>query len=170
MTVREAIENRYSVRAYKPDHIEEEKLELVLDAARLAPSSRNSQAWKFIVVKDPQLKTAMIEAAHNQKFVGEAPVIIVGVTLEPEHIMRCGVPAGAVDLAIAIDHITLQAVELGLGTCWIGSFYQDKVRKLLQIPQKYKVISLTPLGYPADKPGLKSRKSLDEIIAYDRFD
>ncbi|MBN2543343.1 nitroreductase family protein [bacterium] len=169
MTVREAIMSRYSVRAYKSEPIEDEKLELVLDAARLAPSASNAQEWKFIVVKEPQLRESMIEAAHDQVFVGEAPVIIVGVSLDPEHLMRCGVSAGVVDLTIAIDHITLQAAELGLGTCWIGSFYQDKVKRLLNIPDEYKVISLTPLGYPADKPKPKSRKKLDEIIVYNRF-
>ncbi|GAI33461.1 unnamed protein product, partial [marine sediment metagenome] len=101
--------------------------------------------------------------------VGEAPVVIAAVALEPDYVMRCGVPAYAVDLAIAVDHITLQAVELRLGTCWIGAFYQDQVREILKIPDDCKVVALLPVGYPATSRGLKNRKSLKEIICYETF-
>ncbi len=169
MTVMEAIEKRRSVRAYKKDPIPEEKLLRVLDAARLAPSANNRQAWKFVVVKDEEKRKKLIKAAANQSFVGEAPVVIAAVALNPTHVMRCEVPSYAVDLAIAVDHMTLVAVEEGLGTCWIGAFYQDEVRKILNIPEKYKVVALLPLGFPADSPGKKYRKSLEEIVCYDTF-
>jgi nitroreductase len=83
--------------------------------------------------------------------------------------MRCGVPEYAVDLAIAVDHMTLQAVELGLGTCWIGAFSQEEVKRILKIPENCKVVALLPVGYPADTPGPKSRKSLGEVVCYETF-
>jgi len=96
-------------------------------------------------------------------------VVIAAVALQPEYVMRCEVPAYAVDLAIAVDHMTLVAVEEGLGTCWIGAFYQDEVKRILNIPREYKVVALLPLGFPADTPGEKYRKPLNEIVCYEVF-
>lgn len=170
MEVKEAIQTRRSVRAYQDKEVPEEKIKKVLEAARSAPSANNQQPWKFIVVKDPKNREKLTRAAANQSFVGEAPVIIIAVALQPESVMRCGVPKYPVDLAIAVDHMTLLAVDEGLGTCWIGAFYQDEVRKILNIPEKYKVVALLPLGFPADKPGSKFRKPLEEIVCYESFD
>ncbi|MBL7141817.1 nitroreductase family protein [Patescibacteria group bacterium] len=169
MDVHQAIKNRYSVRRYKSDSIPEEKLIRVLQAGRLAPSAHNAQAWKFVVVQDNKKRKKLVRAAHNQSFIGRAPVVIAAVALDPEHIMGCGVPAYAVDLAIAVDHLTLAAVAEGLGTCWIGAFNQDQVREILNIPEKYKVVALLPLGFPADEPGVKTRKELKEIVCYNSF-
>ena len=169
MEVKEAIKARRSVRAYQDREVPEEKIKKVLEAAQLAPSANNRQPWKFVVVRDPQRREQLARAAANQSFVGEAPVIIVAVALQPEYIMRCGVPSYPVDLAIAVDHMTLSAVDEGLGTCWIGAFYQDEVKRILNIPEKYKVVALLPLGFPADKPESKFRKPLEEIICYETF-
>jgi len=168
MNVAEAIKNRYSCRSYKADPVPEEKLKRVLEAARLAPSAHNEQECKFVVVRDDNKRREVAEAA-GQGFIAEAPVIIAAVALEPEHIMRSGNPAYAIDLAIAVDHMTLQATEEGLGTCWIGAFSQEEVKKVLEVPEEYKVVALMPLGFPAEKGRPKSRKSLDEIISYDKF-
>ena len=169
MDVHEAIKNRRSVRAYKPDPIPEESLEKVLEAARLAPSAHNDQDWKFIVVKDSEKRKQLAEAARSQSFIAEAPVVIVAVALNPERVMSCEVPAYAINLTIAIDHMTLQACEQGLGTCWIGAFSQEQVKKILNIPDQYKVVALLPLGFPADSPKPKTRKGLEEIICYENF-
>lgn len=169
MEVREAIKKRYSVRTYKLDPVPEEKLNKVLEAARLAPSAHNAQECKFIVVKDEQKRKQLAEAAHGQDFVGKAPMVIVAVALNPEDMLSSGVPAYALNLAIAIDHMTLQAVEEGLGTCWIGAFSQEQVKQILNIPDKYKVVVLLLLGFPADKAGSKIRKRISEIICYDKF-
>jgi len=126
MDVYEAIKTRRSVRAYQEKDIPEDVLKRILEAARLAPSAGNRQQWKFIVVRDPELRKKLVPAANNQQFVGQAPVIIVAVALEPDRVMSCEVPAYAVDLAIAVDHITLAATAEGLGTCWIGAFSQVK--------------------------------------------
>ncbi len=169
MNIYEAIKIRRSVRAYQKKVVPEEALNRILEAARLAPSAKNRQEFKLIVVKDEQTRKKLVEVANNQQFVGEAPVVIAAVGLTPGYNMRCDVPTDPVDVAIAIDHITLAAVEEGLGTCWIGSFFQDKARELLEIPSSYKVIELLTLGYPTDSPKPKSRKSLNEIVCYEKF-
>lgn len=168
MDVFQVIKKRYSCRSYKAEPVPEEKLRKVLEAARLAPSAHNTQEWKFIVVRDTKKRKEVTEAA-NQSFINEAPVIIVAVGLNPDDILSSGTPDYIVNLAIAVDHMTLQATEEGLGTCWIGAFSQEKVKKVLGIPKKYRVAFLMPLGYPAEKGRPKTRKSLEEIISYDRF-
>ena len=168
MNVFEAIKNRYSCRSYKTEPVPEEKLKKVLEAARLAPSAHNEQEWKFVVVKNLEKRREVSEAA-GQSFIAEAPVIIAAVATDPEHIMSSGVPAYVVDLAIAVEHMALQAVEEELGTCWIGAFGQEEVKKVLNIPDEYKVVALMPLGFSADKPKEKIRKKLDEIVSEDTF-
>lgn len=169
MQIHEAIKNRRSVRAYKSDPIPEQSLRKVLEAARLAPSAHNDQDWKFIIIKDIKKKKQLAQAARSQSFIAEAPVVIAAVALNPERVMSCEVPAYAINLTIAVDHMTLQACEEGLGTCWIGAFSQEEVKKVLNIPDKYKVVALLPLGFPADSPKPKIRKSLEEIICYENF-
>lgn len=170
MDVFEAIKTRRSVRSYKLEPVPEEKLNKVLEAGRLAPSAHNSQDYKFVVVRDEQKRKDLAQAAAGQRFVGEAPVVIAAVSLGPERLMSCGVPAYAVDLAIAIDHMTLAAASQGLGTCWIGAFSQEEVKRILEIPGGYKVAALLPLGFPADQPSQKSRKSLDELVCSEKFE
>lgn len=169
MQVHEAIKNRRSVRAYKSDPVPEQSLRKVLEAARLAPSAHNDQDWKFIVIKDIKKRKQLAQAAQSQSFIAEAPVVIAAVALNPERVISCEVPAYAINLTIAVDHMTLQACEQGLGTCWIGAFSQEQVKKILNIPDKYKVVALLPLGFPADSPRPKTRKSLKEIICYENF-
>ncbi|RLC40210.1 MAG: nitroreductase [Candidatus Nealsonbacteria bacterium] len=168
MEVFEAITKRRSVRKYKPEPIPEEKLRRILEAARLAPSAHNAQEWRFIVVREEERRKKIAEASH-QSFVAEAPVIIVLVSLNPEHIMSGGAPAYAVDLGIAGEHIALQAVEEGLGTCWIGAFSQEKVKEILNIPAQYKVVALLTLGYPADKDEGKERKDFNQVVSFEEF-
>lgn len=169
MNIEEAIKRRYSVRAYQSKEVARESLERVLGAARLAPSAHNSQPWKFIVVQDEQKRKQLAKAAE-QSFVAEAPVVIVAVALETKEVLSSGVPAYAVNLAIAIDHITLAAIGQGLGTCWVGAFSQDKVKEILEIPAGCQVIALLPLGFPADRPGPKTRKGLEEIVSWEKYD
>ncbi|HOK29777.1 MAG TPA: nitroreductase family protein [bacterium] len=169
MDVYDAIKTRRSVRAYQDKPVPEDVLKRILEAARLAPSASNRQDWKFIVVRDSGNRRAVAQAANNQMFIAQAPVIIVAVSLNPDRIMSCEVPSYAVDLAIAVDHITLAATAEGLGTCWIGAFSQREMKKVLDIPERYKVVTLTPLGYPADSPRPKVRKPLEEIVCYEKF-
>lgn len=163
MELFEAIKERRSVRAYEDKAVEKEKLIKIFEAARLAPSACNLQEWRFVVATDKEKRRALMDAANNQAFVAQAPVVIACCAETDEQKMRCGELCYPIDVAIAIDHITLAAVALGLGTCWIGSFYPDKVRKILNIPESIKVVELLTLGYPADTPRAKTRKSLEEI-------
>ena len=114
-------------------------------------------------------KAELAKEATSYSFIGDAPVIIVAVTLDPDYVMPGGIPTHPVDIAIALDHMTLVAVEGGLGTCWIGGFYQDQVKQILSIPEKYKVVALLPVGYPAESPRKKPRKPLEEVVCYDSF-
>lgn len=169
MELKEAIRKRQSVRDYEDKPVPEEKLRNVLEAARLAPSANNRQPWKFVVVKERKRRQELAQAANGQTFIGESPIIIAAVATNPEHIMTCGVPSYAVDLAIAVDHMTLAAVDEGLGTCWIGAFSQQKVREILRIPAKYRVVTLLPLGFPGKEREMKLRKSLEEIVCHETF-
>lgn len=169
MDVFTAIKGRRSVRAYQEREIEEEKLNKVLEAGRLAPSASNRQEWKFIVVKDEQTRRKLGQAANGQGFVGEAPVVIVICATETQHVMPCGQLSYPIDLAIATDHMTLEAYELGLGTCWIGAFHEAKVKEILSIPDNIRVPILFPLGYPSHKSSPKPRKNLSEVVSYEKY-
>ncbi len=170
MNVAEAIRTRRSVRAYADRPVPEDVLGRILEAARLAPSGNNRQPWRFVVVTEPALRAKLAAAANGQRFVAEAPVVIAGVGLTPERQMRCGIPGDPVDLAIALDHLSLAAVGEGLGTCWIGAFDQDPVRALLGVPDTARVVELMTLGYPADRPREKTRHPIETVVGRERFD
>jgi nitroreductase len=169
MELKEVIEKRESIRDYEDKPIPQDKLLRVLEAARLAPSGSNRQPWKFVVVKDRQTRQKLAQAAEGQTFVGKAPVVIAAVATMLELVMICGVPEYPVDLAIAVDHLTLAAVDEGLGTCWIGAFSQEKVCDILKIPKSCRTVALLPLGFPKQPGRPKVRKSLDEIVCYETF-
>jgi len=171
MKVLEAIQKRRSVRKYKQDPIPEEALLRVLEAARLAPSGKNFQPWKFIIVKDKELKEKLARASAGQFFIAKAPIIVVGCGFPDKCYARMGryMKSWSVDVTIALEHLILQAQEEGLGTCWIGSFEEEEVKAILNVPEEVKVLALTPLGYPDEIPRFRGRKSLDEIISYDRY-
>jgi len=170
MDVFTAISQRSSVRAYKATDVEEDKLKKILEAGRLSPSASNRQEWKFIVVRDKETKKKLAKAAFGQTFIGEAPVVIVACGTESKAIMACGQPAYTVDVSIACAFMILQAYELGLGTCWIGAFKEDEVKRILKIPEEARVVAMTPLGYPNQPPSQKFRKSLDQIVCYGKYE
>lgn len=167
----DVVRKRKSVRTYADTPIPDETIREILEAARLAPSAKNLQEWKFIVVKDERTKRALVDVAKGQRFVGEAAAVIAGVATYTAYTMTNGVPACHVDLAIAMEHIALAAAEKGIGTCWIGAFYQDGARKLLGVPDDCLVIALMTLGYPREElaPGEKQRKSMEEILCWERY-
>ena len=170
MELKEAIKKRHAIRDYEDKVIPEEKLLQVLEAARLAPSASNRQQWKFVVVRDAKRRKELSRAAGGQAHIAEAPVVIAAVAMMPEYVMRCGVPAYAVDLAIAVDHMTLAAVDEGLGTCWIGAFSQEEARAILKVPEHYRIVTLLPIGFPKQPGKAKERKSLDGIVCYEIFE
>ena len=151
MDVHEAIRNRRSVRAYAPTPIPDHVMQRMKDALRLAPSACNNQPWKFVIVAEPDLKNRLVPATNGQAFIAEAPLVIIGVGLPDLAYKHMGGRGNSVDvdLAIALDHLTLAAAAEGLGTCWIGAFNEQKVKHLIQAPADARIIALTPLGYPA---------------------
>jgi nitroreductase len=164
-----SIRDRFSVRRFLDKPVEKEKLDQILEAARLSPSARNIQPYHFVVVDDPDKRSKLTEICMGQKFISEAPVSIVVCASNTDYVMTCGQPAYTVDAAIAAEHINLQAVELGLGTCWIGSFDHDKLAELINLPEAFKIITLLPIGYPATKKGKRNLKSIDELVSYNSF-
>lgn len=170
MNVMEAIKKRCSVRSYQNRPVEIEKVDKILEAARLAPSASNRQEWRFVVVQDRDTRQRLMKAAKNQPFVGEAPVVIVCCAKTDNHIMTCGQMCYPIDMAIAIEHMALEATEEGLGTCWVGAFYEDKVKEILGIPQDIRVVELLVLGYPTNPSSAhKDRLSIEEIVMHERW-
>ena len=166
MNLFDAIAHRRSVRSFLDKPIEREKLVSIFSAVRLAPSARNAQEWRFILVTDPDLREKLA-AAGGQPFLRQCPVIVAACAETDKRVMRCGEPAYPIDVAIAIDHLTLAATAMGLGTCWIGSFDPEPVKEALQIPKEVPVVELVAMGYPADaeRPVAdKQRLPLSEIL------
>ena len=165
----ELARKRYSVRVYKPDPVEDEKLQQVLEAARLAPTASNRQPFQFIVIHTKGRESELRRIYSASWFV-QAPIIIgaCGVTSESWQ-RRDGRNYCDVDVTIAMDHLILAATELGLGTCWVGAFDPDAAREVLGLPDDIEPIAFTPLGYPTDQPGYKSRKSLNAIVRYEHW-
>lgn len=169
MDVLSAIQGRRSIRKYSSRQVEEAVLGKVLEAARLSPSTGNRQNWKFIVVREQGTIAKLMEAAGGQSFVGEAPVILVSCGTDPEGVMMCGQHGYTIDLSIATAYMILEAYEQGLGTCWLGRFDEKKVKEILDIPDNVRVVTMTPLGYPAQTPSPKPRKDLEEIVCYEKY-
>ncbi len=164
------ISSRYSVRAYKPNPIEDEKLAKILEAARLAPTAANRQPFQVILIHTEGRKTEL-GRIYGQPWFVQPPLILC----------ICGVSSQAwvrsadkrryldVDVAIVMDHMILAATDLGLGTCWIAAFNAVAARQALQLPDEIEPLLFTPLGYPADAPGPKERKPLSELVRYERW-
>jgi nitroreductase len=168
MDVAKAIRSRYSCRQYVDKPIEKDKLQAILEAARQAPSAKNLQDWRFVVVTAKEAKKKLAEAANGQMFIQDAGAIVVACTVS-DHVMRCGQPIGPIDVAIALEHICLQATELGLATCWIGSFYPDKVKPIVAIPDGVTIVELMALGYPADSPKEHRREPIKAVVSFEQW-
>jgi len=171
MDLMDAIKTRRSIRKYKPAPVPESVVKEVLNAARLAPSADNAQPWKMIAVRDEQTKVKLAAASNGQKFIAQAPLVLVACGLPDEAFPTVGgyMSSHVMDVSIAFDHLTLAAHALGLGTCWIAWFKEDKVREILGIPEDVRVIALTPLGYPDEAPEKTPRKNLEELVVYERY-
>ncbi len=168
MDVMQAIKGRRSIRSYSSREVEDDKLKMVLEAGRLAPSASNMQDLKFIIVKDESTRNGLVEATGGQNFVGTAPVVLVGCGTA-ERVMHCGQLTYPIDVSIAMSFMLLEAYELGLGTCWMGHFDENKVKKILAIPEQIRVVAMTPLGYPSEEPEPRPRKKLSEFASFETF-
>lgn len=159
MAVMEVIRKRRSIRKYKPSEIPREHLIEILETGRLAPSAGNRQPWKFIVVRGSEQKRRLAEAARGQMFIADAAAVIVALA-EPETSPRwCDK-----DVMIAMENMVLAAAELGYGSCYIGAFEEEEVKRLLRIPGGLRVVILLPIGVPDESPPQRPRKGLDEVF------
>ncbi len=170
----DVIRTRRSIRSFRTDNIEDQVLNRVLDAARVAPSGSNRQPWRFIVVKDRETRNLLVPACRDQKFLAEAPAVVAICSLEiPSNRGNyMGEFSVLVDVSIAFDHLLLAARREGLGTCWIGAYDNNEVKKILGVPEKVQVAALTPLGYPKDPEAfqsVKDRKNLKDIVYYEKW-
>lgn len=170
MEFSELIRKRYSVRAYKPDPVEDGKLEQVLEAARLAPSAANRQPFQLIAIRTAG-REAELQRIYHREWFTQAPLVICACGKPAEGWVRGydGKNYTYVDVAIAMDHLILTAANLGLGTCWIAAFDPEAAREVLGLPDEVEPIVFTPLGYPADQSGLKERKPLSDLVRYERW-
>lgn len=199
LTTKEAIEKRRSIRKFRPDAVSQEIILELIESARLAPSGSNAQPWRFKIITDPMVKLKLAEAAYNQKFIAEAPVILVCCASLREYLDNMAL--GAQDLknikvvesdvaeiiteratilkslplsqlgliasfhvAIAIEHIVLRALDFGLGSCWVKLLDISKINNLFNWDENIFVVALLPLGYPAEDPKPRKRRTLNEVI------
>ena len=169
MEFSELIRNRYSVRAYRPDPVEEEKLEQVLEAARLAPTAANRQPFQMIVIHT-QGREDDLRRIYRRNWFVQAPLVVCICAIPDEGWVRMdGKGYTDVDATIAMDHLILAATDLGLGTCWIAAFDPAAAREVLGLPAGVEPIAFTPLGYAADQPGSKQRKPKPDLVRYERW-
>ena len=173
MDVFEAIKGRRSIRVFQNRDIPPETVDRLIDAARWAPSAGNIQPWEFIIVRKPETKRKLAEAALEQTFIEEAPVVIVVCADENRSSQGYGTRGKTLyclqDTAAATQNIHLAAYALGLGTCWVGAFREDEAKKILNIPSGVRPVAIIPVGYPAEKPQPRNRRPINQIIHYESF-
>jgi len=173
MDVFKAIKNRRSIRAFTEDQVSDSEVEKLIEAARFAPSAGNIQPWEFIVVLDQETKKGLREAALDQAFIEEAPVVIVVCA----NVWRSGQGYGSrginlyslQDTAAATENMLLAATALGLATCWVGAFREEQVKDMLKIPDGVRPIAIVPIGHAAEKPTPRSRRPSASIIHHDTY-
>jgi nitroreductase len=173
MDLSQVIRDRRSIRKYKETPVEWEKIEQVLNAARLAPSWKNQQCWRFLVLTDPTRRASLLAAFTDEnpgkKAIAMAPAIVVVCADPVESGVENGIEYFIADTAIAFEHLCLAAHELGLGTCWMGMFDEGVVKAALDIPAEIRIVGITPLGYPDQEPRPRPRKELGEIAYHDSW-
>lgn len=170
MEFEDLIQKRYSVRAYKPDPVEDDKLNQILEAARIAPTAANRQPFQIMVVHTQGREEELSKIYHKPWFV-QAPLLICAVGVPRNSWVRVDQRNYLdVDVAIVMDHLILAAANLGLGTCWVAAFNAQAAREALNLPKEVEPLIFTPLGYPADSAGEKVRKPLSELVRFERWD
>jgi nitroreductase len=186
MEVLEAIKTRRSIRKYKSTAVDDRTIETILEAACWAPSWANSQCWRFVVVREADIKNKLADTLFGvtdrpnraANAIRSAPVVIVAcaelrrsgyTTPEPRKPVTDKGDWYMFDTALAMQNLTLAAHSLGLGTVHIGAFDAKKVAEILKVPEGFCVVSMTPLGYPDEEPPLGPRRGLGETVFYDKF-
>ncbi len=173
-SVLDIIKLRKSVRAYEKDkNISDKDLNTILEGARFSQSAKNIQDWKLLVVKERETFRQLVPACKDQSFIADASCVIAACSADTDYLMTCGQPAYTVDVSIAVSNMSLVAAELGIGSCWLGAFFEDRVKEVLGIPSKVRVVAILVLGYPAGKKLSEvvttTRKDVKEIVSYDKW-
>lgn len=181
MDIIHEIQERRSVRKYKTNQVEDKDILQIMEAARLAPSGSNTQPWRFIIIKDEKMKQKIVEADHQQKWMLSAPVFIVCMadirsrvedwqTLDLNE-TSCSPELKLIirDTAIAISYLLLEAEHVGLDTCWTGWYDQKEMKRVLDLPDYMYVSGIVTVGYGDEKPAQRPRKSMDEILRYEKW-
>jgi nitroreductase len=169
MALLEAITSRRSIKQFKPRPIEKDKLERVLEAGRLAPSAKNRQAWRFVVLQKQVLREKIREAAFGDEKVGQAPAIVAICTTNIDYTMPNGQLSYPIDLAFAAAFMMVQATAEGLGTCCVTTYDEQLIRDLISVPFSMRVVLLLLVGYPQELPEPASRKPLKRIVGYEHW-
>lgn len=165
----ELARRRYSVRSYKSAPVEDEKLDRILEAARLAPTAANRQPFQLIVVHTANLQAELLRIYNKSWFV-EPPLVICGCGIPAKNwVRKDGKNYNDVDVAIVMDHLIMAAAAAGLGTCWIAAFDPTAAKEVLGLPEGVEPVAFTPLGYAADRPPRKKRKPLSELVRYEKW-
>ena len=169
MEYQQLVSERCSIRGYKSDPIEPEKLQAVLEAARLAPTAANRQPFRLIVIRTDG-REAELRKIYNREWFTQAPLVICAVGVPDEGWVRFdGANYTEVDVAIVMDHLILAAADQGLGSCWVGAFDPQAAREVLGLPETVVPVAFTPLGYPAAPPRAKERKPLETLVKYETW-
>ena len=169
MSLLPEIENRASVREYTDQPVSEVQLARILEAGRLAPSAKNRQSWRFVVIEDKELRAKIADAAFGQEYVAQAPVVIALCTTNIEYRMPNGQLSYPIDLSIAASFMTLQAEHEGLGSCMVTTFREEEVKSLLTVPYSMRVVMLLTVGHPRGKSRRGHRLPIDRIVSHDHW-
>jgi len=164
MSLIEVVLSRKSIRRYEQKEIPRDVLDKILEAGRQAPSAANKQPWHFIVLTDSKIKRELSKGLFN-RFIKDAPVTVVGCA----HKDLIAGKWSIVSTTIALQNMVIAAWAMGVGSCWIGDFKEEKVKKLLSIPENWNVVALVSFGYPAEKPHSRKKKSMEEIVGFNKF-
>jgi len=202
LTIREAIEQRRSIRKFRQVPVPDKVISELLDAARLAPSGSNAQPWRFKIVRDKDTKERLVKASYGQTFIGEAPLVLVccadiggyldGVVSGLQDLGKIGAVEDriveivlnrtgrmmkmnldqfeqriAFNVAIAIEHIALRALDFGLGTCWIRLIDESAIKSIFGWDDTISVVALLPIGYSDESPAPRKRRTIEEIVIPD---
>jgi nitroreductase len=199
LSTQEAIRRRRSIRKFKPDPVPDECITEMLESARLAPSGCNAQPWRFKIVRDPEKRRLLAQAAHNQMFIAEAPVVIVccadvrgyldGSVSGIQDLGKIGAVEDkvvrvlvknigemrtysveqlaariAANVAIAVEHMALRALDFGLGTCWVRFLDVERIQNIFGWDENLFVVALLPVGYPAEAPAPRKRLPMEALL------
>lgn len=165
MSLVDVVLNRRSIRRYEPKEIPRDVLDKILEAGRQAPSAANKQPWHFIVLTDSEIKKELSKGMFN-RFIKDAPVTIVGCAQKDLIASKWSI----VSTTIALQNMVVAAWAMGIGSCWVGDFSEEKVKKLLNIPESWNIVALVSFGYPAEKPQPRKKKTIEKIVSFNKFE